>query len=198
MPAPLRLEVFELPDMADQPGLMMPEDMEELRLKAYERGYLAGWDDAMAQSRREDDAAHARLAQMLERVNFTYHDARGHVLNGLEPLLRAVLDTVIPAAARKALVPLVLEQVLPLAAVAGTPPLRLHVPAGMRAAFETAFDGMVLPPLEIIEDPDADALSARLSLGGQVQQVDLSGVVRRLSGALDRFYQLQTQESSHG
>ena len=198
MPAPLRLEVFELPDAPDAPSLLLPEDLEELRLNAYERGYLAGWDDASAQAAREADTHRATVARQIEHLGFTYHEARAHVLSGLEPLLRAVLDTLLPVAARKALVPMVVEHLLPLAGTSASSPLRLVVAPGLRPAFESAFEGLVLPPLIIVEEPQADPLTARLEGADRETHVDLGAVIRRLGLAFDRFYQLQTEESRHG
>ncbi len=188
MPAPLRLEVFEQPDEPDAPSLLMPEDLEDLRLNAYERGYLAGWEDAMREAETGDRARQAALAQCIEGLNFTYHEARGHVLRAMEPLLLAVMGQVLPKAAKAALVPRLVEELMPLADRAGAAPVVLQVPPGMAAIFEAGFEGHPLPPLQIVECADLPPGRAEFSHGTRQVGVDLGDVAARCAAAVEEFY----------
>lgn len=194
MAHPLRLEVFETLDIPDGPALMMPDQIEDIRLNAYERGYRAGWEDGGVQT--DAQAATRRLAieRQMERLDFTYHDARGHILSALEPLLAAVIGTVLPAAARAAIVPLVVETLMPLAHVAATHPIRLSVGPGGRVGFSGAFDGLVMPPIEIVEDPQLHDTQAEFVFGATETRIDLSHAADAAARALARFYQIATEE----
>ncbi|GAB4261070.1 MAG: flagellar biosynthesis protein [Pararhodobacter sp.] len=196
MPQPLRLEVFETPEVPDGPVFLMPEEVEELRLNAYERGYGAGWEDAGRQADAEESARKAAFARQAEQLTFTYHEARGHLLNALRPLLTAMLERVIPEAARVSVVPMVVEQLMPLATASLEAPITLRIAPGSRADFDAAFEGLVLPPLDIVESADLAEGQAAFTFEALETRIDLDHVAESLRRAVERFYQLQSD--THG
>lgn len=188
MPVPLRLEVFEHPGEHDAPSLMMPEDMEALRLNAYERGYLAGWEDAMNEAETEDRRRQAAFARFCEHLDFTYNEALGHVLRALEPVLQAMSAQVLPVAAQAALVPRIVEELLPLAGRAAAAPLVLKVPPDATALFEAGFQGHALPPLDIVESADLASGTAEFAAGPLHVAIDMGDVAARCVAAVAAFY----------
>ena len=197
MPMPIRLEVFETLADDGAPQLLSPEQIEEIRLNAYERGYNAGWDDAGRQVEEEDRARRAEVERQLQQLAFTYHEVRGHLLRALEPVFEALLGTVVPVAARAAVVPMVVEQLLALAGNATEAPVTLRVSPGTRMEFEAALDGLVLPPLTIVESEEVAYLQASIGFDAQETQIDLAAVAEQLRAAIARFYLIQTQEVNH-
>lgn len=200
MPAPLRLEVFETPDEPELPSLVMPEDLEDLRLNAYERGYTAGWDDAMRQADDETRARQEALVRLAEGLNFTYHEAQAHVLGALEPLLQAIAARILPQLARSALVQAVSEELMSVATELAATPVELRVPPGMKTDFEVGFEGLALPPLAIAECEDLPAGVAEFAGGARQTRVDLAGIAERMADTIARFYQfdMPKKEAGHG
>lgn len=195
MPQPLRLEVFETPDTLDGPALLMPEEIEDLRLNAYERGYVAGWEDGSQQAGSDREQRRAAVERVAEQLAFTYHEARGHVLKSLEPLFVAMVETVLSRAARASVVPLALEQLLPLAHATAEAPLVLRVPPGQREDFRAALSGLVLPPLDILETGDLVEGQAAFAFGPAETRIDLSHATEAIGRAIDAFYSIQNEES---
>lgn len=194
MSVPLRLEVFEVPSAPEEPALMLPEQIEDLRLAAYERGYVAGWEDAGRQADAERDARQARVAARIEALTFGYHEARAHVLAALEPLFAAMLGTLLPALARSAVVPLVVEELLPLARSLADRPLALRIPRGWRADYEAALAGLALPPLAIRETDELDETQAEIVADDAELRIDLTAALNRIEAALAAFRQLPAEE----
>lgn len=197
MPQPLRLEVFETAEPPEGPTCLMPEEVEELRLTAFERGYVAGYEDAERRAGTDETERQARIATALESLAFTYHEARAHCLAGLEPLLRAIVAGLLPAAARAALVPTVIEQLMPLANARSEAPLQLLIPPGSRAAFEAAFQGLVLPPLTLIEDPQLDDGQAEILSRDDEARIDLSLAIASIEAAIATHYHIPDEEAQH-
>ena len=195
MPQPLRLEVFETADSLDGPALLMPEELEDLRLNAYERGYVAGWEDGSQQATGERDQRRAAVERTVEQLAFTYHDARVHVLKALQPLFAAMVETVLPCATRASVVPLALEQLMPLAHATAEAPLVLRVPVGWRADFRAALSGVVLPPLDIVEAEDLAEGQAAFAFGPAETRIDLTHAAEAIGRAIDAFYSIQNEES---
>ncbi|KPQ06423.1 MAG: flagellar assembly protein FliH [Rhodobacteraceae bacterium HLUCCA12] len=197
MPLPIRLEPFCQSDTPDPGGTQASEAAEEVKLAAYERGYVAGWEDAERQAGQEGRDRRAAVERQLEGLSFTYHEARGHVLRALEPVLDAMLATIVPEAARASIVPEVIGQILPLAHDASEAPVTLQIGPGMRAEFDAALRGLVLPPLDIRESPDLRPEQAEIAFDTRLTRVDLSHAAEALRGAIARYYQIQFEESRH-
>ena len=195
MAQPLCLEVFETPEILDGPVFLLPEQVEDIRLNAYERGYLAGWEDGGQQSDADEATRRAAITKQVEQLSFTYHEARSHVLRALHPLFEALFSTVLPAAARATIIPLTIEQLLPLAQAAAEAPVTLRVATGSRASFEAAFEGLVLPPLTLVETDDLAEGQAEFAFGTTQSRIDLAHTADTIRRAVDRFYLIQTEES---
>lgn len=195
MPSPVRLEVFEAIEEPDTPLFLMPDEIEDIRLNAYEKGYVAGWDDHGQQDATDEADRRKAIERQLEHMTFAYHDARGHVLKAIEPLLMSILETVLPAVARASVVPLALEQLMPLAQTASEDPIVLQVARGTKEAYLAVFAGQVLPPLEIVEVDDLPDFAAKFASQSLETQIDLSHVAQRIQGAVQDFYQLQDEEA---
>lgn len=195
MAYPLKLEVFETPDALVGPALMMPEEIEDIRLNAYEKGYVAGWEDNGKQADADESTRRAAIERQVEQLSFTYHEARGHVLKSLEPLLAAMVEQLLPSLIRQTIVPLTIEQLLPLAHAASEAPITLRVAMGCREAFEDALKGQMLPPMELVETPDLAEGQAEFVLGAAETRIDLTHATETIGRAIGRFYQIQTEEN---
>lgn len=197
MPMPIRLEVFETLTDPATARLLTAEEIEELRLNAYERGYNAGWDDAGKQAENEDRTRRAELERQMQQLAFTYHEVRGHLLKALRPAFVALLDSVVPSAARAAVVPMALDELQALAGTVSEAPVTVRVSPQTRAELEAALEGLVLPPLKIVESEEIAPLQVALAFDAQETQIDLAAVAEQLRAAIERFYLIHTEEVSH-
>ncbi len=195
MPAPLRLETFETVATPEEPAFMLPEQLEDLRLTAYERGYVAGWEDAQRQAEVERGARQALVAARIEALTFGYHEARAHVLAGVMPVLEAMLAAVLPAVARAAVVPLALEALQPLALDGADRPLVLRIPRGWRTDYEAALSGLALPPLTLAETDDLAETEAEIVSDAATARIDLSAVLARIEAALAALHPPPAKEA---
>lgn len=195
----LRLEVFP----AETPASLAPETatvvtdlsaMEEARLAAYEQGYAAGWDDAAAAAETDRSKLGADLSQHLQSLGFTYHEARAHVLRAIEPLLAQMTRTILPAMARDALVPVILEVLRPLAAQMALVPVELALHPASRPAVEQALLMEASLPLAIVEDATLGPAEARLRLGETERRIALDEAVAAIGAAVTDFFHLSTSE----
>ena len=126
----INLEEFETADPARPPALsrITPEDLDAQVSASYEQGYSAGFEDAV---RQEDEARQhisAELARNLQDLSFTFHEARSHVLRGLEPLLTQLTQAFLPEFAAAALGPLVQSEIVKLAEHATDREFELLIP----------------------------------------------------------------------
>lgn len=195
----LRLETF----MPQTIGLVRDDvseaEAEEARLAAYEQGYTAGWDDAAAA--QSDDMTRLRneLGQSLQDMSFTYHEAHSHVLRTLEPLLRDMVSAVLPALSRETLVPILLEEVKPLAAELAGQPVEIATHPDNVALVEQLIRARAGFPIIVRSETTLGRGQAHFRIGTSERIVDLDGAVTAIRDAVAGFFQLEKEEiKAHG
>lgn len=191
MPRPVKLELFETAAPADKSAdtvVLSAEALEETRLAAYEEGYKAGWDDCAAAAEEEGQGQRREIARQLQELSFTYHEARGHLRDGLAPVFDEICARILPATARAALGGLVREALMPLAETALDRPLRLLVHPEARKTVEAALEGVVTPPLEIVEEPSLGAGQIYLHSGNEERRIDVDAATAAIATAVAEYF----------
>lgn len=195
----LQLEVFDTPDRTGarvDPG---QDEFEEARLAAYEQGYTAGWDDAVAAQDAEVARLRADLGRNLQDIAFTYHEAHSHVLRTLEPLLQDMVNKVLPAIARESIGHVVLDHLRPLARELTGAPITVVSNPSNRGVIERLLVAEAGFPLRFDEEPSLGAGQVYLRLGEAESRVDLDGVIAAISAAVSAFFRIEKhEERRHG
>ena len=77
--------------------------LEDQKLAAFEKGYQAGWDDSANSQRDSATRISADFAQNIRDLSFTYQEAQSALMAEMEPLLRDMVDAVLPTLAQETL-----------------------------------------------------------------------------------------------
>jgi flagellar assembly protein FliH len=193
------LEPFETDRPADGSADMVvltAEAMEEARLAAYEEGYRAGWDDAVAAAEAEGREQQREVARHLQDLAFGYHEVRAHLRAELGPLLEAICGRVVPELARAALGGLAREALMPLVDAALDRPVRMLVHPDARRALEAALAGLVAPPFDIVEEPSLGPGQVHLRAGAEERRIDVDAASAAIAGAVADFFATQDQPAT--
>ena len=94
----LRLEVFELDGAGPERGYLDPKSAEKLRSQGYEDGYAAGWQDCAVHAADASAAQLAAAVDALQRLSFTYAEARALAEQQLVQLTETLLRRLLPSA----------------------------------------------------------------------------------------------------
>ncbi len=195
--ARLRLEDFGASGTVARPSAVPDAALEDLRLQSYEQGFRAGWDDAVAAADSEAQTLRDTLAGNLADLSFTYAEAHRHVLIAIEPLLRDMVGKVLPAVARDAIAPMVLEQVMPVAReLAGTPIdiVANRATGALLAPIVAAAPGI---PLRIVEEPTLGDGQCHLRFADRERLIDLDAVIAAIGEAVADFFDRNDNERQH-
>lgn len=196
---PLRLEVFEAGSLQDRTNVVTDlTTLDEARLVSYEQGYAAGWEDCINAQTKEKSQMAADLAHNLQSLNFTYHEARTHILRAIEPLLVDLVTQVLPFVAKSALAPTVLKALTPLAETAADAPIKILFNPAARDAIEPLVQQVNGPPLLLIEEVTLAEGQVFLRLGESEVRVDLDGAIAEIKNAVDDFFNLTTRSAKNG
>lgn len=196
----LKLEVFETEPAPSKSATIVLDGgtLEEERLTAFDKGYSAGWEDATSAQADDQTRMRADLTRHLQSLSFTYHEARGHVLRAIEPLLLQIVGRLLPEIAREALGPVVLEALMPMAEQMAEAPVTLMINPAARPAVEALLEQATGLPLTICEEPTLGEGQAYLRLGDAETHVDLDRATADITAAVRGFFDLAEKERRYG
>jgi flagellar biosynthesis/type III secretory pathway protein FliH len=188
----LRLEVFDSSQAADGSPMPLIEATaaEEAKVAAFEQGYSAGWDDAVAAQQGDQSRISADLARNLQSLSFTFQDARSHVLQAIRPLMLEMINRLLPEVAHEALAPTVLEALTPIADEMSDAPMTLVLNPAVRPQVEDLVTKATGLPLVIEEEPSLSEGQVYIRFGTAEAKVDLDRVTADISAAVRAFFNL--------
>lgn len=197
---PLRLEVFEVPQVngGGSPALLDPDEIADLRLSAYEEGYTAGWDDSAAAARTERDNLSVEVINNLQRLSFSYHEARNHILQSIQPLLTQVISVFLPVLARDALAPLILDRLMPMVDQSAEAQVQLLLNPAVRPAIEKFLAEAAGLDLLFVEEPTLGEGQVYLRLGNQTERLDLDAALSEIAAAVADFFEYCEKDDANG
>jgi flagellar assembly protein FliH len=195
---PPRLETFETDGPLVGAAQVDSAALEEMRLAAFESGYKAGWDDAEAARTDADTQDRAMVAQALQSMSFTFHDARSHVLHALSPLIAEVAARLLPEIAHASLPHLVAEALTPYADLAADAPVLILAAPESSARIAALVGPQPGLPVRIEEAADLSPGQVSLRLGETETRVDLDAALATIRTALDDFFDHAARETRHG
>lgn len=196
----IRLEVFETGRKDDPSEVVITDSghFEEVKLASFEEGYSAGWEDAVAAQSGDQTRISDDLARNFQSLAFTYHEAREHILQSIEPLIREMTTLVLPRVAKASLGAFILETVRPLVAEASNAPMVLVINPNARPAVEAVLTGDKAIPLQIQDEPSLGEGQAYIRFGRSETRIDLDRALAGIAAALDDFFKLALTETENG
>lgn len=199
----LTLEDFDLPaEPAQLPGaasdLVVGTQGEADRMATYEEGYQAGWDDA-ARARSEDDAkTAAEFAHALQELSLTFHEARSHVMQSMEPLLDALVSTLMPALTAEVMAATIRETLQPMMQDCADAPIELVVAPGGARLLEAPALEFAATAISVVEETTLASGQAYLRLGKTERNIDLTSTLETIKAAMAALYDFNERTLQDG
>ena len=164
--------------------------LEERRLEAFESGYRAGWDDSVKAQTEDNARVSTDLAQSLHELSFTYQEAYAAVLTALEPLMRQMVDVVLPHAAQETLGARLVEMLHDMAAEIGRQPVEIAADPGNLDVVKkmlSSGEQQLSMPVTVVAEPTLGSGQVFLRAGATERGVDLKEVLAEIDRAVTGF-----------
>ncbi|MFT3690629.1 hypothetical protein [Paenirhodobacter sp.] len=194
----LQLESFETASERAEHIVKTLAELEEDRLTAFEKGYSAGWEDSSATREAEEARLRAAVGQSLQEMSFTYHEARHHLLESLRPLIVAMVEKILPSAARASLPQLIAEQIRETAQTLTDLPITVSANPACMTAIHTMLEDRAGLPVTLLADPALSEGQAYIKFPETETRIDLDDVISRIASAVDTYFSANPQEATHG
>ena len=185
------------PRAADAPVIDEGE-LESRRLAAFEEGYRAGWDDADKARQQDQGAVSEGLAQQLQDLSFTYHEAYSHIMAAVTPLLQEMAVALLPEMARATLGAHVAETLQGFAREIGATEVEIAVHPDSVDAVAPHVQGTFSFPLRLVPDAGLGADQAEIRFDQTEKQIDLGDMIRAVQEAVEGFAHDNQRTLAHG
>ncbi|MCR9108396.1 MAG: ABC transporter ATP-binding protein [Rhodobacteraceae bacterium] len=193
------LEDFGTPKSVGGRQIVSDDVLENERLEAFEKGYRAGWDDAIEAKGEEGDVISDGILRALQDMSFTYHEVHAQVLSNLGPLFDEILQKTLPRIARDSLGAHVADQLAALARDVGTVQIEIAVAPGASEQVSQLVNGAAASlPVTVCEAPDVPEGRADLRLGRKELTVDLNTVTEQIADAVHAVLYDPAETSAYG
>lgn len=173
-------------------------DLEGKKLEAFEKGYRAGWDDAVKAQSDDRTRISSAFGQHLQDLSFTYHEAYTQVMNAVTPLLNEMVSALMPAIARDTLGHHVVEQLQAMSREIGQMAVVIAVAPTRVEAVEALLKGDFGFPIQLVPDDTLAEEQADIRFGDTERQIDLSDLIASVAEAVEGFAHDNRRKMTHG
>ncbi|WP_417207765.1 ABC transporter ATP-binding protein [Antarctobacter sp.] len=180
-----------------QPGIS-EADLEGQKLEAFEKGYRAGWDDAVKAQSDDRSRISSAFGQHLQDLSFSYHEAYSQVMNAVTPLLDEMVASLLPRLARETLGQHIVEQLQVMSREIGAMEVIIAVNPARVEAITPLLGGDFGFPIKISSDDTLAEEQADIRFGETEQQIDLSDLIASVAEAVEGFAHDNRRKMKHG
>ena len=190
MGRPLKLDCFDMAGTGvSSIDSLSEENLEEERLQSFDNGYQAGWDDSASAFQDDQRRISGELANNLQALSFTYHEARNAMVGEMEEILRVMVDQILPSTLTNSLGEMIVRKVTDVAGDVSEVPVEIVVSPGNTQLIQDLVADKVAPPLRILEEQSLGEGQAYLRMGTAEHKFDLESVLREVSDAVANFFE---------
>ncbi len=176
------------------------EQLDNIRNDAFERGRQKGDTTARAALRERDLALAEGLAQQLQEVTFTHVEARRAILSDLRDLVLTFIDVVLPSVAHVGLADLLTTEIAAIADQIIPDQITLRCSPAHKDALVQLIDTLADIPAQpdIQADPDLSDNEIVIQAADHERHVDQASALTALKERVETYFELMTEEESHG
>lgn len=174
------------------------EAIEDQKLQAFEAGYQAGWDDATKAQTDEKERITAELGQNLIDMKFTYQEALSELTVSLEPIMKVIVEKLLPEAMRAALSAHILDQVASMVETQTDRPIEVVVSTDNVERVANLLGKSSEEPIKVVGEATLGDGQAFVRLGETERQIDLKAIIEGVSKAIEAFFHEANREIENG
>lgn len=187
-------EDFSRRDLPADPATTSIEDLEDEKLKSFEQGYGAGWEDAIKAQADSGKLLADTVQQSLIEVGFTREEALQAFIAATRPLLDGLVAKLLPALADRTLPQHVTTLLAKAIEDASDLPVEIRVAPDQHAAVSRALGDRMPDNARLSADADLAPGQACFALGTSEKQIDLPELIAEIGEAVEAFYNSVQEE----
>lgn len=177
---------------------MSEDDLEDMRLAAFEKGYVAGWEDAIKNQEKENSRISDGMAQRLEDISFTFYEARSQFSKDSGIILRLLSEKILPETLHRNFAEHLTYEMKSILESLSPDSLTIAVPKGNRTKVEKLLNLDIPVPLRIEEDFSLGNDQVVLRVADIEREIDINRFVKSMLDTMDTFTFSTEKSDKHG
>lgn len=169
-------------------GPEVDDALEEERLKSFESGYGAGWEDAIRAQSEGNRRLHEALEQSLLDLSFTKEEALQAYIVSVRPMLESIVTKVLPHIATDSLRSHIAGLLQNTVLDGLDPKVEVHVSAAQQTAVARVVQDLLPEGGTVRVDSSLSDSQARLALGVSERHIDLDDLITEIRAAISDFH----------
>lgn len=174
------------------------EIVEEAKLESFEKGYSAGWDDAVDAKDKETSRISAMLASSLEDLNFTYHEAQTQLIENLDPMFKVLTSVVLPDTMAATFGHHIVDHLTDMAKDQMSEPMDIVVGGGEAASLRALIGDNFPVDVNVREDAFFAEGQAQLRVGQSERELNSEALVENIRDSVDAFSEQFKEDNQYG
>ena len=192
------LEDFGVKTPVEPVSNFSEEVVEEAKLVSFEKGYTAGWDDAIDAKDKEVTNVSATLASSLEDLSFTYHEAQSQLMESLDPMFKVLTSAILPDTMAATFGHHIIDHLNEMAKSRINEPMEVVAAAGEGAAIRALLGDETSLDVRVREDANLSAGQAQLRVGQSERELNSEALIESIRESIDAFSYQFKEESHYG
>lgn len=169
----------------------------EQGLEMFDRGYQAGWDDAVAAQVETHANLSEELAKSVADIALPYHDALAQMQENFRPAINILLGELLPRTLADAFGARLAADLADFGHRACAGPVIVVVPNGQADTISQVLAVETDVPIEVQEADDCPKGALRLTVGDTLYQIDTAATVAAVETAISEYFELIKGENSN-
>lgn len=178
--------------------LVSEADREEDRLRAFEQGYSAGWEDATKALQESSAQGASQLAASISDASFTFQEAYSAVLRDIEPVISRMIALMLPEIARETLGQHLVAEIRKTFRESPASALTISVNEAQIEALSEALAANGLGAVRVQSNPGLDALQAIVGTEKSEREIDFGRLIEEFQQSLASLAANAGKELKHG
>ncbi|MFP3385492.1 MULTISPECIES: ABC transporter ATP-binding protein [Tritonibacter] len=192
------LEDFGVKTPVEPVSNFSEEVVEEAKLVSFEKGYTAGWDDAIDAKDKEVTNVSATLASSLEDLSFTYHEAQSQLMESLDPMFKVLTSAILPDTMAATFGHHIIDHLNEMAKSRINEPMEVVAAAGEGTAIRALLGDETSLDVRVREDANLNAGQAQLRVGQSERELNSEALIESIRESIDAFSYQFKEESHYG
>lgn len=166
---------------------MSDDELADIRLTAFEKGYVAGWEDALKNQETENSRVSDGMAQRLEDISFTFYEARDQFAKCSGEILRLISKKLLPHILHGTLGQHILQEMESILDSGAPDSLTIFVPKGFEKKLQSLLKLDLPMSLYIEEDISLLDDQIVLRVGDIEREINIARSINSMLNAVDTF-----------
>jgi flagellar biosynthesis/type III secretory pathway protein FliH len=177
---------------------MTADEIEDLKLQAFDSGFQAGWDDAVKAQAEMRTHISAELATSLQTASFEYHEVHATLNASAQRIIQTIIDTILPVVAQASLGAQIRDAVVSALHTITDCQIEIVLSPMNEVAVRQILSAELQDPFKLVSDPKMPLNQATLRLGAQEAEINLDKMVADIASAVNTFFENQKSEGING